>query len=67
MSRVGYLIIAIVVIAVLASIAVFSYVGYRKMPVPEGVKEHQPSADKCGPCAELGCPFYERFHQKEEE
>ena len=67
MSRAGYLIIVVAVILVLAGIAIITYLANRKMPVPEGVKEHQPSIDKCGPCSELGCPFYERFHKKEEE
>ena len=66
MNQVSYLIIAIAIVAILAVIFVFSYIMNHRMPAPEGASEHKPSAERCGPCSELGCPFYERFHKEGE-
>ena len=65
MNQAVYLAIAIAIIVALVATFVLTYVINRRTPAPEGAEVHHPSAEKCGPCAELGCPFYERFHKEE--
>ena len=50
MSQTGYLIIAIIVIAVLAATFIISFVINRKTPVPEGCENLKITEEGCANC-----------------
>ena len=67
MSQGFYIAIAITIIAILLAIFVFSFIAYRKTPLPEGCEELKPSAEKCEGCQQQNCPFYAALSGRGEE
>ncbi len=65
MDRVWYIVIAIAIIVVLLVVFFWSFLAYRKTPLPKGCEELKPSDAKCGGCPETACPFYEQFNKEE--
>lgn len=67
MSKTGYLIIAIAIIVGLVFLFFFTYIKQRRLKMPEGYQDIHPEESKCQGCAELGCPFYARFHKEDND
>lgn len=65
MSSAGYLAIAISIIAALLAVFVFSFIAYRRTPVPQGCEDVIANSEKCEACQQTGCPYYAAIHKKE--
>lgn len=65
MSKEGYLIIAIIVIAALTAIFVISFVVYKKTPAPKGCEDLKVSDEKCQTCPNETCKFHTSIDSEE--
>lgn len=66
MTKTGYLILAICLLAFLLIVFVVSFVLYVKQPAPKGCEHLGVDESKCSDCSEAGCRFYSRHtHTKE--
>ena len=65
MSSAGYLAIAISIIVVLLGVFVFSFIAYRRTPVPKGCEDVIANSEKCEACQHAECPYYAAIHKKE--
>ena len=66
MDRVWYIVIAIAIIVLLLGVFFWSFIAYRRAPLPKGCEELKPSEGKCGGCSEVMCPFYGKFNKEED-
>ena len=58
MSQVGYLILAISILAALAIIFFVSFILYRKTPVPKGCENIQINEENCSSCGNTSCNHF---------
>ena len=63
MSREGYLIIAISILALLLITFFVTFVLYRRTPLPKGCEHLKMNDEKCSTCENPNC----MFHKKDEE
>ena len=63
MSKVVYLIIAILILVGLLVTFIVSFILYRRTPVPKGCEELQMSEEKCSSCGHEECSFYKKKGQ----
>lgn len=58
MSKVAYLIIAIVILVALLITFIVSFVLYKRTPLPKGCEEMKMDEHKCSSCGHNECSFY---------
>ena len=58
MSQVGYLILAISILAALVIIFFVSFILYRKTPVPKGCENIQINEENCSSCNNTSCNHF---------
>lgn len=63
MSQAGYIGIAIGIIVFLIAVVFITFIALRRMPAPKGCEDLKTNAEKCGACAEAGCPLYAHYHK----
>lgn len=66
MTTLGYLILAIAIIAALVIIFVVSFVLYMRTPAPKGCEKLKIGPKNCEECDVEGCMIYKQRHKKEE-
>ena len=59
MSQGGYLAIAIVILVILLTIFIVTFVLYRRTPVPKGCEDMKMNEEKCSSCGHNECHFYQ--------
>ena len=64
MTREGYLILAICILAALLVIFVVSFIIYRRTPAPKGCEDLKPEDEKCATCSQSECHFYQTRGEK---
>ena len=64
MTKTGYLIIAISILAALLVVFVVSFVIYRRTPAPKGCEDLKVNDEKCATCSQSECHFYQTRGEK---
>ena len=64
MGQGGYLIIAIVILAVLLVTFFVSFVLYVRTPAPKGCEDMKISEENCSSCGHKECEFYKSREEK---
>lgn len=64
MSREGYLILAISILAALLVIFVVTFIIYRRTPAPKGCEDLKADDEKCATCSQSECHFYQTRGEK---
>ena len=64
MGQGGYLIIAIVILAVLLVTFFVSFVLYVRTPAPKGCEDMKISEENCSSCGHTECEFYKSREEK---
>lgn len=59
MSQVGYLVLAISILAALLAIFIVSFILYKRTPVPKGCEDIKISAENCSSCGHTECSRYQ--------
>lgn len=60
------ILLAVLIIVVLVIIFIVSWYYEKKTPPPPGCENIGPDADRCSQCGEMGCHFYEKYHEEED-
>lgn len=64
MTKTGYLILAIAILATLLIVFVVSFIIYRRTPVPKGCEDLMVSDEKCASCSHSECHMYQGGEKK---
>ena len=58
MTKEGYVVIAILIVAALLAIFIVTFVIYMRTPAPKGCEKLEPDERKCEGCKVKGCEIY---------